>query len=149
MSDCVRFKGHLRKQDGYGIVGRSRNGHQRIFMAHRWVWAEANDKDPWQIPRWVKITQSCHNKWCVNPEHLAANITALQQDALPGILDVSKPDVQAPALQSQEALAQSLKTECMLGHPFRTEPDDTPCTQCIFSKNMDKRFGINQVPATT
>ena len=72
MSDCIRFKGHIRKQDGFELLARSRNGHKRIFMAHRWAWAEALDKDPWQIPAWLRITQSCDDHACVNPDHLIA-----------------------------------------------------------------------------
>lgn len=143
MSDCVRFKGHIRKQDGYGIVNRSRQGKSRIFMAHRWVWAEANGKDPWLVPHWVRIKQTCGDHACVNPEHLSA-------EGLNGIAMSQIPDAGASTFQpeswrskhrSAAALLQSEKTVCTEGHPFRTDPGEG-CIPCKIQRSQDVRYQI-------
>jgi len=151
LSDCIRFKGHIRKQDGYGIVGRSRNGHKRIFLAHRWVWALHHGKDPWQVPKWIQVSQSCGDHACVNPEHLTTEVGDAVIDTLPNVVNLK--DIRADVLltavavrqvsptssqyKTKAAMSHALRTECAQGHAFREAPDDTPCLACQIDKKLD------------
>lgn len=154
MSDCIRFKGHIRKQDGYGIISRTKDGRQKIFMAHRWKWAEAHDKDPWTLPSWVRIKQTCGDHACVNPDHLLATTQDSTYFTLPDAgegVEWSKADVlMISAVDSPAAAAQRARQLCVpgdKGHAFRTEPDDTPCIACKVQKQRDITYGITTVPA--
>lgn len=151
MSDCIRFKGHIRKSDGYGILSRSRNGHKRIFMAHRWVWSLANDYDPWNLPRWVTIKQTCENHWCINPDHLESDATAQTQGQLlgltmseiaPGIPDKNAGPILSGIALTPGGMAHRAKTKCSEGHLFREAPDDTPCISCKVQKKQDIMYEV-------
>jgi hypothetical protein len=139
MSDCVPFTGHVRSDD-YGIVSRSRNGKARIFLAHRWVWAEAHGLDPWSVPSWVQIKHTCKINWCVNIDHLFTDVSDAIISTLPKAGTVTTTPTRAS--QTPAALAQRAKTVCSEGHQFRTEPDDTACIGCKIQKKQDIRYEV-------
>lgn len=137
MSDCILFTGHVRA-DGYGIVSRSRDGKARIFMAHRWAWAEAAGKDPWSVPGWVRIKHTCETDHCINPDHLFTEIDQATFDKLPNAdadTFTRKQPGRAPAATPGE-LRMATKTTCSEGHTFRDEPDDTTCRSCKANKRL-------------
>jgi len=110
-------------------------------MVHRWAWCIAHGKDPWNLPRWVLITQTCGNHACINPDHLIANI---DDETLSQLIDIQPVDPMAvlnrdksarlPILTEGEktkaALAHRKKTLCTEGHVFRDASPDTPCNSC-------------------
>lgn len=141
MSDCILFEGHVRA-DGYGIVSRSREGKPRIFMAHRWAWAEAAGKDPWEIPNWVRVKHTCEVNACVNPDHLFTEIDEATFNKLPdadpnafGPKKVGRPPAKSPG-----ELRIQTTTECSEGHTFRDEPDDTTCRSCQANKMLLAKY---------
>lgn len=145
MSDCVPFTGHIRS-DGYGIIRRSRNSSSKIFMVHRWIWAEANGKDPYNLPSWVKVKHTCEINWCINPQHLTTDldpeVLALLPAALPATQKKNTGPVLTASALTSSALTQQAKTVCTEGHAFRTEPDDTKCGSCRVNKSLDKRYEV-------
>jgi HNH endonuclease len=63
-TSCWKWGGHIPK-DGYGII-YARVGSARL--AHRVSYEIA--KGP--IPAGLQIDHLCHNRWCINPDHLEA-----------------------------------------------------------------------------
>lgn len=145
MSDCIEFKGHKRKQDGRAIMGRSRNGHRRIFLAHRWAWAEAHDKDPWLVPNWVQIKHSCGNHGCINPDHLFTTANEREIAALPSTLEGRALTDPRANITSRSALEHVRHTTCSEGHLFREAEDDTPCIPCQIQRKRDLQYGIDKL----
>jgi hypothetical protein len=144
MSDCILFEGHVRG-DGYGIISRSRNGKTRIFMAHRWHWAKAHDKDPWSVPNWLRIKHSCEINSCINPEHLVTDTDQKTIDLLPAADPDSSFVLQKPGAKpagTPGELRIATKTTCSEGHAFRDAPEDTPCRSCRLNKKLLARYEV-------
>jgi len=67
MTPCQNFIGAVRS-NGYGLAyfGKS-NGKRSQLGAHRLAWALHNGGDPGDMV----VRHLCHNRACLNPEHLA------------------------------------------------------------------------------
>lgn len=64
MSKCKEWTGTM-GADGYGRKwNASRNNWDQ---AHRWIWEQSNGP----IPKGMLVRHLCHNRKCVNLEHLA------------------------------------------------------------------------------
>ena len=61
---CIEHQGYVAK-DGYGRVSRRQLAHGPL-TAHRAAWIEAHGP----IPRHLDVMHLCHNRICVNVEHL-------------------------------------------------------------------------------
>lgn len=59
--DCLVWTGHVSAR-GYGRL----NTKGRLVMVHRFVWERVNGP----IPDGLEIDHTCHNRACVNVEHL-------------------------------------------------------------------------------
>jgi hypothetical protein len=66
MTPCIEWTGSVRK-DGYGRRWLKQLG---VTTAHRAAWVEANG------PTELDIRHLCHNRLCVNLEHLAPGTEA-------------------------------------------------------------------------
>ena len=64
MSKCIEWTGTINSR-GYGVKWNTKTNNWRV--AHRWVWEETNGP----IPKGMLLRHLCHNKKCVNLEHLA------------------------------------------------------------------------------
>ena len=63
MSDCIEWTGTI-GADGYGK--KWNNKKRNWVQAHRWVY----EQEVGAIPDGLMIRHLCHNKKCVNPDHL-------------------------------------------------------------------------------
>ena len=63
MSDCIEWTGTI-GADGYGK--KWNNKKRNWVQAHRWVYEQSVGP----IPDGLMIRHLCHNKKCVNPDHL-------------------------------------------------------------------------------
>lgn len=150
MSDCILFEGFIRK-DGYGTVSRTRQGKTKLIMAHRMAWAEANGKDPFNLPGWVRVKHTCNISWCIQPDHLYTELSpemlALLPAAIPeapvpvGLTKARNTSAAIPNSKlSPGALRMQVTTECAQGHTFRDEPDDTSCRSCRANKMLLAKY---------
>jgi hypothetical protein len=71
-SDCFLWHGSTNNA-GYGLYGfgwvKTPPGQRRgqMMSAHRAAWIIANDQE---IPAGMNVNHTCHNRRCVNPDHL-------------------------------------------------------------------------------
>lgn len=63
---CWNWTG-ARHSEGYGKVHVSASGNSHNLFAHRLAWISVNG----DVPKGLVIHHTCHNRSCVNPEHLA------------------------------------------------------------------------------
>ena len=63
MIDCIEWTGTI-GADGYGK--KWNNSKRNWVQAHRWVY----EQEVGAIPDGLMIRHLCHNKKCVNPDHL-------------------------------------------------------------------------------
>ena len=66
MSSCVESKYKVDALSGYGRCGVNRFG-KKIYLAHVLAWVDANGRLP---AEGMQINHTCHNRACINPEHL-------------------------------------------------------------------------------
>lgn len=66
ISQCWNWNGHVNEK-GYGRIGIKRNRRSLSVSAHRMSYETF--KDP--IGRGLDILHLCHNRRCVNPDHLS------------------------------------------------------------------------------
>lgn len=92
-SGCIEWTG-VKNNIGYGFIGFCpqdpetklplKNG-TRMMTAHRLAWMLANNR----LPATANINHTCHNKLCVNPEHLCEGtqqdkLVAMMRDGIKG-----------------------------------------------------------------
>ena len=91
MSQCIEWTGTVDTSNGYGVKWcKERNNWQG---AHRWTYEQHHGP----IPKGLVVRHLCHNKTCVNPEHLAIGTYA----------DNSQDDVDADRQLKGEQIATS------------------------------------------
>ena len=78
-TDCWIWQ-KARDKDGYGLFKANR----KDYRAHRWIFDQINGK----IPQGKQISHLCHNKPCVNPDHMEATTHTqnLRQNAIDGLI---------------------------------------------------------------
>ena len=66
--DCLRWTSYC-DAGGYGHFweGTLESGGRKAQYAHRYAYERHKGK----IPKGLHIRHKCHNRWCVNPEHLS------------------------------------------------------------------------------
>jgi hypothetical protein len=95
MSKCIEWTGTIDKTNGYGVKWcKERNNWKG---AHRWTYEQHYGP----IPKGLVVRHLCHNKTCVNPEHLAIGTHA----------DNSQDDVDADRQLKGTQIATSKLTE--------------------------------------
>ena len=64
-SGCIRWTGAL--STGYGVIQVGTHAKPRHAKVTRLLWVRDNGP----IPDGHDMAHSCHNRWCVNVEHVA------------------------------------------------------------------------------
>lgn len=87
--ECLIWNGNV-LNSGYGQMRDS----GRMVLVHRWAWSQVNGP----IPDEMQIDHICHNRLCVNPDHLrlatakqnAENKISARMDSRSGVRGVQK-----------------------------------------------------------
>ena len=119
--DCIIASGTIDKTTGY--IRKSRSNI--VKGAHIWAYLDAHGS----ISKGFHVHHKCHNKVCINPEHLEA--LSLEQHNAVHTLPMS-----------QETMASL--TACKNGHPFDGKTDkQRTCSTC--AREANRRWMANNI----
>lgn len=70
--ECWKWAGNSWTRNGYGVF----SANNRKVLAHRFAWSLRHG----QIPAGMQVDHKCHNRACVNPDHLQIVTQKLNQE---------------------------------------------------------------------
>lgn len=116
MTKCIRGTGKVHHPTGY-LRKRINN---ELFYQHRLAYLNAHGS----IPAKHEIHHECHNKWCINPDHLVA-LTSKEHKAL--------------HVYPEARAAKAAQTVCKYGHPLYQGKVQRYCKTCANVNNAKNR----------